>query len=130
MIKILGFLAVNEILGNGLHKTILFFRYKLLLLEQFLFYFKFWYSLSSLLWLFSLLLLLLLFCHCHYHYSLFIFNAFNFYYCCFYHSILSLYVSNIFKFQTYDVAEHSSKLEIRTLWLYQCLSWELWTVFV
>ena len=38
------------------------------------------------------------FCHCHCHYYFFIFNAFNFYVSSLYHFILSLYISNIFKF--------------------------------
>ena len=41
-------------------------------------------------------------CHCHYFltssfYHFFIFNDFNLYFSSFYHSILSLYISNIFK---------------------------------
>ena len=52
--------------------------------------------------LFSLSLSLLFFCysvyHCHCRYYFFIFSAFNFYFSGFYYSILSLYVSNIFKF--------------------------------
>ena len=38
------------------------------------------------------------FCLCHCQYYFFIFNAFNFYFSTFYHSILSLFISNIFKF--------------------------------
>ena len=38
------------------------------------------------------------FCHCHCHYHFFIYNAFNFCFSSFYHSILSLYIVNIFKF--------------------------------
>ena len=38
------------------------------------------------------------FCHCHCHYYFFIFIAFNFYFSSFYYSILSLYISNTFKF--------------------------------
>ena len=38
------------------------------------------------------------FYHCHYHYYFFIFNAFNFYFASFYHSILSLYISNVLRF--------------------------------
>ena len=45
------------------------------------------------------------FCHCHCHYYFFIFNAFNFYFSSFYHSILSLYILNNFKFYTNDVAK-------------------------
>ena len=70
------------------------------------------------------------FCHCHCHYYLFICSAFNFYLFSFYTSILSLYISNISNFRTYDVAEYCSKLTIKTLRLYQCLWWELWTMFV
>ena len=69
------------------------------------------------------------FCHFHCHYYFFIFNAFNFSFCSFYHSILSLYILNIFKFQTNDVSKHCSKLAIKTLRLYQCLWWDLWTLF-
>ena len=64
------------------------------------------------------------FCHCHCHYYFFIFNAFNFYFSSFYYCILSLYISDIFKFQTNDVAKHCSKLTIKTLRLYQCLWWK------
>ena len=102
-------------------------RYELLLLEHFLFCFnvfiflydyQFLFSFSSLLlWLFLLLFLQL---------SL---PLLFFYFQCFYHSILSLYISNIFKFWTNDVAEHFSKLAVKILRLYQCLSWELWTLF-
>ena len=41
------------------------------------------------------------FCHCHCHYYFFIFNALSFYYCRFYHSVLSLYISKNFDIQRY-----------------------------
>ena len=110
-------------------------KYELLLLEHFLFCFNvfiFLYDYQFLFLLSSLLLcffLLLFFCHCHCHYYFLIFNAFNFYFSSCYHSTLSLYISNIFKFQTNDVTKHCSKLAIKTLRLYQCLWWELWTLF-
>ena len=46
---------------------------------------------------------------------IFVIIAFNFYFSSFYYSILPLYISNIFKFWTNDVAEHCSKLEKKTL---------------
>ena len=70
------------------------------------------------------------FCHCHCHYYFFIFNAFNFYFSSFYHSIWSLYTSNIFKFETNDVAKYCSKLAIKTVRLYQCLWWELFAELI
>ena len=47
------------------------------------------------------------FCHCHRHYYFFIFNACNFYqsqFSSFY--FISLYILNIFKFESYDMAKH------------------------
>ena len=76
----------------------------------FLFDYQFLFSFSSLLlWLY----LLLLFFHCRCHYYFFIFNAFNCYLSSFCNSILSLYISNIFKLKKNDVAEHCSKLAIK-----------------
>ena len=43
------------------------------------------------------------FCHCPCHYFFFIFNAFNFYFSSFCHSILSLCVSNIFKWRGQNI---------------------------
>ena len=94
---------------------------------MFLYNYQFLFSFPSLfLWLFLLLLLLLLslpllFLH---------FHAFNFCFSNFYHSILSMHMSNISKFcRTNGVAKHCSKLAVETLRLYQCLWWELWTLF-
>ena len=53
------------------------------------------------------------FCHYHCHYYFFIFNAFNFYFSSFHHSTLSLYIWNIFKFQTNDVAKTLFKVDIK-----------------
>ena len=52
------------------------------------------------------------FCHFHCHYYSFIFNDFNFDFSSFYHSILSLHISNIFRFQTNDVAKTLYKVGI------------------
>ena len=101
-------------------------RYELLLLEHFLFSFNvfiFLYDFYS----HSHHYCYYCFCHCHCHYYFFIFNAFNFYFSSFYHSILSLYVSN---FKQMPWPKHCSKLEIKTRRLYQCLWWEFWTLFV
>ena len=49
---------------------------------------------------------------------LFYFNLFVLIYVFFYFNV---YISNIFKFSTYDVAKHCSKLAIKKLRLYQCL---------
>ena len=79
-------------------------RYESLLLHDFLFClndfillysYQFLFSFSSLLWC---LFCYCCFCHCHCHYYFFFFNAFKFSFSSFYHSVLSLYVSNIFKF--------------------------------
>ena len=59
------------------------------------------------------------FCHCHCHYYFFIFNAFNFYFSSFYHSILSLYISNILNFKQMTWPKHS-KLALKVLRLHQC----------
>ena len=78
-------------------------RHELVLLEHFLFYFNAFYfylitNFDSHHHHISLLSLYYYFCHYHCHYYFFIFNAFNFDFSSFYHSILSLYISNIFKF--------------------------------
>ena len=53
------------------------------------------------------------FCHCYCHYYFFIFNACNFFFSSFYHSILSLFISNIFNFKTYDLAKTLFKVGIK-----------------
>ena len=55
------------------------------------------------------------FCHCHWHYYFFSFNAFNFDFSSFYHSILLLHISNIFRFQTNDVAKTLYKVGIKDI---------------
>ena len=75
------------------------------------------------------------FYHCLSHYYFFIFNAFQFFYSRICHFILCL-KSNIFKFQTYDVAEYCSKLTIKSG---VCLNyssddlylkWHIWSIMM
>ena len=51
------------------------------------------------------------------------------YFSSFYRSILSLYISNILNFKQMTWPKHCSKLALKILRLYQCLWWELWTLF-
>ena len=76
--------------------------------------------------IFILILIIIVDYFCYYSlccydclYYFFIFNACNFCFSSFYHSVLSLYISDIFEFKGMTRPKHCSKLALKILRLYQ-----------